>query len=264
MGLVVLLMVGFCFILAFVGSANGMTMPVPREYGRVIIRNFSEQAGLGAVRFDHWLHRAFYTCRLCHVDIGFAMEANATKIDADTNMKGFYCGSCHNGTRVYGPRKIFAACSLSATPGEDTRCRRCHSVGQKVQKEYDYASFTKKLPKKNLWNLVDWEDAEARGFIRPIDFLPGISIERPSLTVQKDFSIPSRGWMSDIIFSHKKHARWNGCEVCHPDIFPSVKKGTVKYSMLQVCDEQYCGVCHDRVAFPLNDCQKCHATPVRR
>jgi c(7)-type cytochrome triheme protein len=264
MGLLVLLMVGFCFILAFVGGAIGMGTIVPYEYGRVIIRNYSEQAGLAPVRFDHWLHRARYTCRLCHVDIGFAMEANATKIKADTNMKGLYCGSCHNGRRIYDRREIFAACSLSPTPGEDTRCSRCHSVGKKVQKEYDYASFTKKLPKKNPWNLVDWEEAEARGFIQPVDFLPGVSIERLPLTVQKDFSIASRGWMSDIIFSHKKHALWNGCEVCHPDIFPSVKKGTVKYSMLEVWNGQYCGVCHGRVAFPLNDCQRCHTNPVRR
>jgi len=265
MGLLMLLMVGLCFVLAFVGSANGRAMPIPHVYGSVIIRNFSNQAGLAPVRFDHWLHRAFYTCRLCHVDIGFAMEANATKIDADTNMKGFYCGSCHNGTRVHGSKKIFAACSLSAMPGEDTRCGRCHSVGRKVQKEYDYALFTKKLPKKSLSNLVDWEDAEARGFIRPIDFLPGISIERPPLTAQKNFSIASRSsWMPNIIFSHKKHAQWNGCEVCHPDIFPSVKKGTVKYSMFQIYDGQYCGVCHDHVAFPLIDCQRCHTKPVRR
>jgi len=265
MGLLVFLMVGLGFVLAFVGSANGRTMPIPHEYGKVIIRNFSEQAGLAPVRFDHWLHRALYTCRLCHVDIGFAMEANATKIKADTNMKGFYCGSCHNGARFHGSKKIFAACSVSATPGEDTRCSRCHSVGKKVQKEYDYASFTEKLPKENPWNLVDWEEAEARGFIRPIDLLSGISIERPPLTVQKDFSIPSKGWwMSNIIFSHKEHALWNGCEVCHPDIFPSVKKGTVKYSMFQISGGQYCGVCHDRVAFPLNDCQRCHTNPVRR
>jgi len=254
MGLLALLMIGLCFILALVGGAIGRTVPIPREYGSVIIRNFSEQAGLAPVRFDHWLHRAFYTCRLCHVDIGFAMEANATKIKADTNMKGFYCGSCHNGTRVYGLKKIFASCSFSPTPGEDTRCSRCHSVGKKVQKEYDYASFTKKLPKKDSSNLVDWEEAEARGFIQPVDFLPGVSIERLPLTVQKDFSIASRGWMSDIIFSHKKHALWNGCEVCHPDIFPSVKKGMLKYSMFQISGGQYCGVCHDRVAFPLNDC----------
>jgi len=262
MGLLVLLMVWLCFVLAFVGSANGLPIPIPHEYGQVIIRNFSEEAGLAPVRFDHWLHRARYTCRLCHVDIGFAMEANATKIKADANAKAFYCGSCHNGTRVYGSKKIFAACSLNATPGEDSRCGRCHSAGKNVQKEYDYALFTEKLPKENVWNLVDWEDAETRGFIRPIDFLSGISIERPPLTVQKDFTIPSKGWMSNIIFSHKKHTQWNGCEGCHPDIFPSVKKGTVKYSMFQIFDGQYCGVCHDRVAFPLNDCRKCHTSHV--
>lgn len=264
MGLLILLMIGFCFILAFVGGANGLVTPAPNEYGRVIIRNFSDQARLAPVRFDHWLHRAFYTCRLCHVDIGFAMEANATKIKAETNMKGFYCGSCHNGTRVYGSKEIFAACAQSATPGEETRCSRCHSVGKKIRKEYDYALFTEKLPRKGVGSLVDWEEAEARGFIQPIDFLPGVSIERPPLTVQKDFSIASSGWMSDIIFSHKKHALWNGCEVCHPDIFPSVKKGTLKYSMFQIVDGQYCGVCHNHVAFPLNDCQRCHANPPRR
>jgi len=263
MGLLVLLMVGFCFILAFVGGASGMIVPIPHEYGRVIIRNFSEQAGMGAVRFDHWLHRAFYTCRLCHVDIGFAMEANATKIKAETNMRGFHCGSCHNGTRVHGSKVIFGACSLSATPGEDTRCSRCHSVGKKIRKEYDYVLFSEKLPRKGVRRLIDWEDAEARGLIKPMDFLPGVSMKRPPLTVQKDFSIASGGWMkSDIIFSHKKHALWNGCEVCHPDIFPSVKKGTVKYSMFQICDGQYCGVCHNHVAFPLNDCQRCHANPI--
>ena len=254
-----------CFILAFAGDVNGRSVPISHEYGRVIIRNFSDQAGMAPVWFDHWLHRARYTCRLCHVDIGFAMEANATKIKADTNTKGFYCGACHNGTRVYGRKEIFPSCSLSSTPEESARCNRCHSVGKNVQKEYDYASFTEKLPKQNLSDLVDWEAAEARGLIRPIDFLPGVSIQRPPLNVQKDFSIASKGfWMPDIIFSHKKHALWNGCELCHPDIFPSVKKGTAKYSMLEISSEQYCGLCHDHVAFPLTDCQKCHSKPVRR
>ena len=255
---------GFCSILAFVGAASGLYMPMPSEYGRVILRNFSDQAGLAAVQFDHWLHRAFFTCRLCHVDIGFAMEANATKINGETNMRGFYCGACHNGIRVYGGRKIFASCSLHATSEERTGCSRCHSIGKNVQKQYYYTSFTEKLPRENLGNLIDWEDAESRGLVQPVDFLPGISIARLPLNAQKDFRITSKGWMPNITFSHKKHTLWNGCELCHPDIFPSVKKGTVKYSMLQIRDEQYCGVCHGRVAFSLNDCQKCHTNTVRR
>ena len=37
--------------------------------------------------------------------------------------------------------------------------------------------------------------------------------------------------MNEIIFSHKKHTIWSGCEGCHPEIFVGIKKGTTKYSM---------------------------------
>jgi len=251
-------------VLLAADMAAAWTVRAPSEYGSVIIRNFSRRAGLAPVRFDHWLHRALYTCRLCHVDIGFAMEENGTKITADTNVKGFYCGACHNGIRLYGEKHIFSSCSQSATPGENSQCSRCHSVGKKVQKEHDYASFTEKFPKSGLGGLIDWEETEARGLIHPEDYLPGISIRRQTLNAQKDFSITSKStWMPDIIFSHKKHILWNGCEICHPDIFPSAKKGTVKYTMLDISSGQYCGLCHDRVAFALNNCEKCHSAPVR-
>jgi c(7)-type cytochrome triheme protein len=251
-------------VLLSAGMSDAGIRVKPSEYGSLTISNFSRRAGLAPVRFDHWLHRSLYTCRLCHVDIGFAMEANATRITADANMKGFYCGSCHNGTRTHGKKKIFASCSLNATPEEGIRCNRCHSAGKNVQREYDYTSFAEKMPKSRLGDLIDWEEAEARGLIRPVDFLIGVSMQRQPLNAQKDFSITSRStWMPDIIFSHKKHVMWNGCEVCHPDIFPSVKKGTVKYSMLEIANGQYCGLCHNRVAFPLNECERCHVNPVQ-
>jgi c(7)-type cytochrome triheme protein len=252
-------------LLPLASVAYGRSIPISDDYGKVIIGNFSAQAGLPVVRFDHWMHRAFYTCRLCHVDIGFAMEGNGTKIKADTNKSGYYCGSCHNGKMVHGGRTVFPSCLPGVTPEKNAACFRCHSVGKNVQREYNYISFTEKLPKLGLENLVDWEKAEERGLIRPADILPGISVERPPLRAQKDFSIPSKGlWMPDIIFSHAKHAQWNGCELCHPDVFPSVKKGTVGYSMFQISGGQYCGLCHGTVAFPLIDCEKCHVRPVRR
>ncbi len=250
-------------ILVLAGAADSRNSR-PSSYGSVTICNFSSRGGVAPVQFDHWLHRALYTCRLCHVDIGFAMEENGTRITAATNMKGFYCGACHNGTMLYGEKKIFSSCSPSVTPEERTRCSRCHSVGQTVQREYAYVSFTDKLPKDSMTGLIEWEEAEARGLIHPADYLPGVSIQRQTLTAQKDFSITSKSdWMPNIIFSHKKHIVWNGCEVCHPDIFPSAKKGTVKYSMFEISDGRYCGLCHNRVAFPLNLCEKCHSTPVR-
>jgi c(7)-type cytochrome triheme protein len=82
--------------------------------------------------------------------------------------------------------------------------------------------------------------------------------------MDRDVPIESKAtWMPDVLFSHKKHALWNGCEVCHPEIFPSTKRGTIKYSMFQIWDGQYCGVCHGKVAFPLRDCQRCHTKPVQ-
>ena len=130
--------------------------------------------------------------------------------------------------------------------------------------KYDYVSFTGTLSEGGAGNLVDWEGAEAAGVIKPADSVPGLSVRRPPLRAQEDFSITSRGWMPDIVFSHKKHALWNGCEVCHPDIFPSVRKGAVRYSMFQIFEGEYCGLCHGRVAFPLYDCEKCHIDRVCR
>jgi c(7)-type cytochrome triheme protein len=69
--------------------------------------------------------------------------------------------------------------------------------------------------------------------------------------------------MPDIIFSHAKHTVWNGCELCHPEIFVGVKKGATKYSMVEIFEGKYCGACHVTVAFPLIDCGRCHTRPVQ-
>jgi c(7)-type cytochrome triheme protein len=252
-------------ILITTRAADAWNRPAPAEYGRVIIKNYSKRAGLAPVVFDHWIHRSRFTCRLCHVDIGFAMEAGGTNISAAKNREGQYCGSCHNGKRRYGDKTIFAACSegVPASKEESARCDRCHSLGKKVAREYEFTTFTEKLPKAAFGNKINWEAAEEQGLIKPIDFLEGVSIQRSALKAQKDFSIEIKSsWMSKVLFSHKKHATWNGCEVCHPEIFPAVQKGVTKYTMFQIVNGQYCGVCHDKVAFSLQDCQRCHTEPV--
>jgi c(7)-type cytochrome triheme protein len=101
------------------------------------------------------------------------------------------------------------------------------------------------------------------GLIKPIDFIEGVSIKRSSLGVQKDFAIGAKiDGVPQIIFSHKKHTVWNGCEVCHPEIFMGVKRGASQYSMIDLFEGKYCGVCHDKVAFPQSDCTRCHTKPV--
>ena len=230
-------------LLVISGEASSGKIKPAYIYGKVVIRNYSRDAGLAPVVFDHWLHRAKFTCRLCHIDIGFAMDAGATKITADTNMQGFYCGACHDGKRIHGGKTIFRSCSADPAQKESQRCEKCHSRGKKVEREYRFDTFTEGLPRLSMGDAIDWEPAEEKGLIKPVDLLEGVSFKRPSLKAQDDFSINSRAdWMTDVIFSHKKHASWNGCELCHPEIFPSTKKGTLKYTMLQVFNNQYCGV----------------------
>lgn len=244
-------------LLAPVDEAGARNNAAPQEYGRVIIANHSASAGLAPVVFDHWIHRAQFTCRLCHVDIGFAMAPGATDITAATNKQGLYCGSCHNGKRRFKDRAIFASCS-ETIPRNTAVCDRCHSLKKNIVQEHDFKTFIQKMPESALGNGIDWEAAEHRGLIKPIDFLEGIAVQRPRIKPQKDFSIEVKAdGVPDVVFSHKKHAVWNGCEVCHPDIFP-IKKGVSKFTMRDMEKGEYCGVCHDKVSFSLLDCQGCH------
>jgi c(7)-type cytochrome triheme protein len=243
-------------------SQYSQEIPAPQYYGKVILNNYARKAGMDPVVFDHWLHRAKFTCRICHIDIGFAMEAKATGISAVDNINGYYCGSCHDGKRVIEDKAIFAACAVKYSEEEGKRCARCHSKALTGQGEYDYSTFTENLPRLQK-KIIDWEKAEAEGKIKPIDSLEGISYKRAALKAQRDFSIEVSSWKSDVIFSHKKHTVWNGCEVCHPLIFSSSKKGTVQYSMFEIMEGEYCGVCHLSVAFPVWFCYKCHKDPVQ-
>lgn len=214
--------------------------------------------------FDHWLHRAEYTCRVCHADVGFAMTANETKMRAADNASGNYCGACHNGKMTHGGEKIFAACSVKSSPKDTQSCIRCHSLDQNVNLKNEFAAFTEKFPKKRFGNGVDWIEAEAAGLIRLTDSLEGVPVKNAAFKNPEDSTIaPKTQGMPDIIFSHDKHGVWNGCELCHPEVFPSVQKGqAAKYSMNEIFDGKYCGVCHTKVSFPMAECQRCHSKPV--
>src|SRR5210317_2090295 len=101
--------------IAFAQNGVKKRRPLPFEFGRVVINNYSEAAHLSPVVFDHWLHRAKFTCRLCHIDVGFVIKAEMTAIRATDNMIGYYCGSCHDGKRVFEDKEIFASCAEKYT-----------------------------------------------------------------------------------------------------------------------------------------------------
>ncbi len=249
-----------CVLVPLTSQAPGQTYAPPpppeqpSDYGKVVIENYSSNTGLGPVVFDHWLHRSKFTCRLCHVDLGFAMQANGTGIAASSIREGRYCGACHDGKRLFEGKTIFGSCSAESNGKE---CNRCHSLGKRGARKYHYWAFTSKFP-KGVYS-VDWEAAESEGRIKPVDSLEGIPVKRVPIPTADDFSIKADlPWVHPILFSHEKHARWNGCELCHREIFPAAPKKTVQNSMFLHIEGRYCGACHGKVAFPLNNCSQCH------
>jgi c(7)-type cytochrome triheme protein len=226
------------------------------EYGNVVMNNFSAKEKMAPVVFKHWLHRSKYTCRLCHVDIGFAMEAGATGITEEDNKLGMYCGACHNGGEAFGPQET------NSLLGMGPSCQRCHSYGKEVEFKYDFYTFRKQFSPERFGNGIDWLKAEEQGLLPLVDYLEGVSIRRAKIQEPKEFNLSAKEPnMPDILFSHKKHTVWNGCELCHPEIF-GVKKDAVPYNMQEIFAGQYCGVCHGKVAFPNIDCQRCHTKTV--
>lgn len=230
--------------------------PPRHEYANVVINNYSEEKKVAPVVFKHWLHRARYTCRLCHIDIGFAMEAGGTRMTETDNSNGLYCGACHNGDEAFAPEGT----GLLGKPAQN--CKRCHSFGLEVKFKHDFYAFTKGLPRARFGDKIDWLKAEEAGLITLKDFIEGVSFETKPIQFSSDTELKAKVTeMPDIIFSHKKHSVWNGCELCHPDIF-GIKKGTTQYTMQDIFAGMYCGACHGKVAFPNQNCQGCHSTDV--
>ena len=231
--------------------------PKPNEYGNVVIDNHAARDDSDPVLFPHWLHRANYTCRLCHVDLGFAMTAGETGITDADNRHGLYCGACHNGTEAFAQEE-------TAANGDVIRhCARCHSGSKDVEFEHDFYEFVADFPRSRFGNRVDWLKAEEQGLVELKDYLEGISIDRGSLQPREESEIAvDAPGMPSIIFSHEKHVVWNGCELCHPQIFP-IRKGEKVYDMQDIFDGSFCGACHGSVAFPNTDCRLCHTEDVQ-
>lgn len=231
--------------------------PPRHEYGNIVINNYSDKNNAAPVVFKHWVHRARYTCRLCHMDIGFSMEAGGTDIKETDNQNGLYCGACHNGKESFGAEE-------KGLHGHAPKknCDRCHSYGKEVAFKNDFYQFTKDFPRARYGDKIDWMKAEETGQIKLQDYLKGVSFDDEPLKYTSELELKAKiTEMPDIIFSHKKHTVWLGCEICHPDIF-DIDKGETKYTMQDIFSGRYCGACHGKVAFPNLDCKGCHSKDV--
>jgi c(7)-type cytochrome triheme protein len=218
-------------------------LPEASEYGNVLIDRISLKNRIKPVAFSHWTHRQKYTCRVCHFELEFNMKVNTTEITEAANKEGRYCGTggCHDGKTAFGHDKPY--------------CEKCHNGDRSYGKEK--FSELRNFPKSNFGNGINWVKALEKGLITPVNYLT----IKPSdeISYDKGFSLEAewRG-IPVAVFSHRPHIKWLDCNNCHPDIFNIKKKTTKHFEMTRMLNGEFCGVCHMTVAFPLNDCKRCH------
>jgi c(7)-type cytochrome triheme protein len=231
--------------------------PRPLEIGTFFLGGAGSAAP--PVLFEHWRHRARYTCRLCHADLGFSMTRGGTGITAATNAGGYHCGACHNGKERALDKVAFPACADGPVAAD---CLRCHAGEQLAredafdQRQRRYDEVVRQLPRSAAGG-IDWSRAVEERRIRLLDFTEGASPAGRKLTMDRDvlFDLQRAG---GVVFSHATHVRWNGCELCHPQLFPTDAKASLGYRMQRLISGEHCGACHGKVAFALTECDRCH------
>jgi len=102
---------------------------------------------------------------------------------------------------------------------------------------------------------VDWVQTLAQGLIEPRANLLG---NEKMTELDLDIVMKNTQFMPWVKFPHDRHTRWLACSNCHPAIFEA-KEGANPISMNKVLRGEYCGVCHDKVAFALFTCERCHS-----
>jgi len=106
-------------------------------------------------------------------------------------------------------------------------------------------------------NEVNWVKTLDQGLIEPRADLKG---ESKMVTLDMDILMKNTQFMPWVRFPHIAHTKWLACDNCHPKIFIP-KENANPISMNKVLRGEYCGVCHDKVAFSLFICERCHSVP---
>jgi c(7)-type cytochrome triheme protein len=102
---------------------------------------------------------------------------------------------------------------------------------------------------------VDWVAALKQGLIEPRADVSGTGVMR-----RRDDAIIMRNTldMPWVRFPHAEHTEWLDCSNCHPHPFEA-KTGSSEITMDSIMRGRHCGLCHDRVAFSIFACERCHS-----
>lgn len=104
----------------------------------------------------------------------------------------------------------------------------------------------------------DWMKALNEGLIKP---RAGLSGKESMEVLDLDIVMRNTKEMPFVRFPHKSHTLWLACANCHPAPFKA-QAGSSNIRMADIFRGEFCGMCHDRVAFiTFFSCQRCHSVP---
>lgn len=110
--------------------------------------------------------------------------------------------------------------------------------------------------KRDAQGFPDWMAALRSGAIAPRAGLTGT--EKMNV-LDLDVVMKNTKEMPYVLFPHQSHTLWLDCSNCHPAPFLP-KTGSNPVSMNAIFRGNYCGMCHDRVAFiSFFACNRCHS-----
>lgn len=120
-----------------------------------------------------------------------------------------------------------------------------------------HSSAVLELP-TDRFGLVNWVEATKQGVVAPI---VGIDRNRRHRfyegVILYNATSPTR---EDVVFEHDVHTYFLDCDSCHPKPFKKTP-GEAKITMMKIKRGRYCGKCHGKIAFPIEDCERCHVLP---
>jgi c(7)-type cytochrome triheme protein len=104
----------------------------------------------------------------------------------------------------------------------------------------------------------DWMRALREGSINPRTSLKG---QGKMEVLDMDVIMRNTKEMPNVRFPHRPHTLWLDCSNCHPAPFKPVA-GSNEIRMADIFRGNFCGMCHDRVAFiTFFSCSRCHSVP---
>jgi len=264
-------------------------------YGDIVMTNTREgmeEGEVEAVVFPHWFHRIRFRCKVCHEDT-FKTDKGSNDVNMDAISAGEQCGMCHDGSVAWDPLEC-ESCHMypmeqldakEAPPEESNpadllfagRSGKMAGKGDRRKPSgnafkwgagWQPRAFSMAGLPKDKYGLVDWIKITKNGMLLPKGSIdPDHPIyESPVHYVFdeegeediEDIVIPVKSkTIAEVLFPHTLHAWWLNCKSCHPHRFVRTA-GDTKMTMKEMAKGKYCGECHGKVAFPLEDCGKCH------